>query len=169
MEFLDNSLKRKSQKLSYGKVIHTVANNIMEYDLNKKNMNEKLLKMKRLSLEFSKDIKKSEKTSIGRILPHHYAFHWLYLNHRVDKDENFLVTKTCTGCGTCSKICPLNNIVLENGTPSFRGHCDVCVACMQWCPQKAIHGNKRVKNRTQFHNPDIRLSEMFYRKKSTIN
>lgn len=50
------------------------------------------------------------------------------------------VSEKCTGCGLCAKVCPANNIVMENGRPEWTHRCENCLACYNFCPQKAISG-----------------------------
>lgn len=65
---------------------------------------------------------------------------------------------TCTGCGICEKICPVQNIHMQNGHPVWNHRCEQCVACAQWCPQNSIQVNN--KSRNQYHHPEITLKDI---------
>ena len=59
--------------------------------------------------------------------------------------KSFRVTDKCTGCGKCEQLCPLNNVKLENGKPTWGDRCTHCMACIAGCPHEAIeYGNKTV-------------------------
>lgn len=46
---------------------------------------------------------------------------------------------TCTGCGTCSRICPKRAITMEKGCPSIdRSACIRCFCCQEFCPVGAM-------------------------------
>lgn len=55
-------------------------------------------------------------------------------------DRNFAVSAACNGCGTCESVCAVRNIAVENGRPVWQGRCEHCLACYNFCPQKAITG-----------------------------
>lgn len=57
--------------------------------------------------------------------------------HPVDK--KMLISDDCTGCGICSKVCPMENITLENGKAHYGDRCISCYACYHRCPSAAIH------------------------------
>jgi len=78
------------------------------------------------------------------------------------KDKNFWTDDKCNGCGTCSKVCPANNIEINEGKPQWLHKCEQCVACMQWCPQKSIQYKKVTINRGRYHHPDILVKELFH-------
>lgn len=78
-----------------------------------------------------------------------------------EKDNNFWVDGNCTGCGICSKLCPANNIKINNGKPEWKHKCEQCLSCMQWCPQKSIQYKQRTINRGRYHHPDIIVKELF--------
>jgi formate hydrogenlyase subunit 6/NADH:ubiquinone oxidoreductase subunit I len=74
-------------------------------------------------------------------------------------DRSITVNEKCTGCGICSKICPVNNIGIENGKPIWLHKCEMCFACDEWCPQKAIHHWAKIEGK-DYHHPNIKLNDM---------
>ena len=54
------------------------------------------------------------------------------------KDKDFYVKDSCVGCGKCQKLCPLNNIKMVDGKPTWNGDCTHCMACIGNCPVQAI-------------------------------
>lgn len=52
-------------------------------------------------------------------------------NPKIDRER-------CVGCGVCERLCPMNNIRLENGRAVAGGRCTMCYRCFSKCPQKAI-------------------------------
>ena len=69
--------------------------------------------------------------------------------------KKFLTTDSCDGCGQCSKLCPLNNIEIENGKPHWGNTCTHCMACIASCPQKAIEYGKVTVGRNRYYNTKI--------------
>lgn len=59
------------------------------------------------------------------------------------KDKAFVASDECIGCGKCVKLCPLNNIRLEENKPVWGGNCTHCMACISYCPTKAIEYGKK--------------------------
>lgn len=78
-------------------------------------------------------------------------------------DQNFVLSDNCTGCGICRKICPLNNITLNHDCkPEWHHTCECCMACIQWCPERAIEYGTISPSKQRYHNPNISLNEMFF-------
>ena len=77
-------------------------------------------------------------------------------------DKNFWTNKRCDGCGICLKVCPVNNIKMNEGKPEWLHKCEQCVACMQWCPQRSIQYNKATTYRERYHHPDVEVKELFH-------
>lgn len=73
------------------------------------------------------------------------------------EDKKFRVNDNCDSCGVCSKVCPVNNIVVEGSKPEFKHHCEHCLACLHWCPKTAITYKNKV---WQYHHPSVKLADM---------
>jgi ferredoxin/flavodoxin len=95
-----------------------------------------------------------------------------FLNSHLTMDEirplmdvSFHTDDKCDGCGLCSRICPVNNIKMVDGAPSWQHHCERCMACLQWCPKEAIEFDKDSIGRKRYHHPDVKISDMLMAKK----
>lgn len=52
--------------------------------------------------------------------------------------KRFRTTESCTLCTLCEKICPTNNISIENGQIKHAKKCMLCMRCIYSCPENAI-------------------------------
>ena len=81
-------------------------------------------------------------------------------------DESFFAEDYCAGCGQCERICPVQNIKIVNGRPEWQHRCEHCVACISWCPKKAIQYGENAsvggvtKQRRRYHNPEVKVTEL---------
>ena len=77
-------------------------------------------------------------------------------------DASFSVSGACTSCGTCAKVCPVENIAMEQGRPAWQHRCECCCACLHFCPVQAIDLNvmQGTKGRGRYHHPDLKMSDM---------
>ena len=66
-------------------------------------------------------------------------------------DKPFFSTDDCISCGMCAKVCPMQNITLENGRPVWHGNCNTCDACYHYCPKNAIQYGKKTKGKGKYH------------------
>jgi len=75
-------------------------------------------------------------------------------------DRKFWVDDNCSHCAICSKVCPVHNIVLQDGKPIWRMRCEQCFACLQWCPQEAIQYGKKTPQYERYRHPEVQLNDI---------
>lgn len=74
-------------------------------------------------------------------------------------DRAFWADDKCNNCGTCQKVCPAQNIKMEDGKPVWMHNCQQCMACLQWCPTEAIQFGRSTVGRRRYHNPNVELAD----------
>lgn len=52
-------------------------------------------------------------------------------------------TDTCTGCGTCTEVCPTEAIRVQGGKAAIGMECIDCGACPRVCPEGAVRKQAR--------------------------
>jgi epoxyqueuosine reductase QueG len=56
----------------------------------------------------------------------------------------------------------VNNIMMVNDRPSWLHHCELCCACLHFCPVQAIQLNVLfgTKERGRYRHPDLKIADM---------
>lgn len=77
-------------------------------------------------------------------------------------DQSFVLHDTCTSCGTCASVCPVRNIVMIGGKPAWQHHCELCLACLHFCPVQAIDLDMLfgTRGRGRYRHPDLTILDM---------
>ena len=153
---LKSALKAKGLKLNYGKGIKMPDNYILLYNPTDPNKCDDLLNKNDVMLKrFAEDII-SRKHSVTKCP---LVMNSMYKN--IEKlDAKFSVKDSCSGCGVCERICPVKNIKIENGKPVWLHRCEHCVACISWCPERAIEYGNKTDKRNRYCNPRISVNEL---------
>ncbi len=89
-------------------------------------------------------------------------FHGLAIKKFKDIDSTFMVEDSCKGCGNCAKLCPRSNIIIENNRPVFLHNCELCHACIQWCPNFAIKHPNFDSMLKQYRNSEVRMNDLIF-------
>jgi Fe-S-cluster-containing hydrogenase component 2/flavodoxin len=76
-------------------------------------------------------------------------------------DQNFSVNEKCNHCNICEKVCPVADIKMTDGRPTWQGNCEHCLACIQWCPTEAIQYGTKTVNRKRYHHPEVHAKELY--------
>ena len=70
------------------------------------------------------------------------------------KAEKFYTKDSCTGCGLCENLCPVNNVKLKDGKPVWDDFCTHCMACICGCPMEAIEYGKISTGKPRYKCPE---------------
>lgn len=76
-------------------------------------------------------------------------------------DHQFGVMEECTGCAICEMICPVENIVMnDSDRPEWKHECELCLACLSWCPEDVIHFAEQTLGRAPYRHPDYAAHDL---------
>lgn len=160
LSHLREKLKIRGYSLNAGFYIRMPDNYITAYSIPGEQAREKYFNQadKKLSSIIPK-IK-----AMSHIIEREYSvvlrplIHDFYLKNLDKIDNNFFADEKCNSCGICEKICHCGNISMENGKPQWKHNCQLCLACIHYCPNKAIQYKKGTLNRERYHHPDVPLT-----------
>lgn len=68
--------------------------------------------------------------------------------------KKFYATDQCISCGKCERVCPLKNIQLKDKKPVWGHDCTHCMACISYCPTKAIEYGKKTVGKQRYICPE---------------
>lgn len=90
-----------------------------------------------------------------------FLYRFLYGNLK-KMDKEFAANENCIGCATCQKVCPINNITMEENKPVWNknNRCQVCLAYHDWCPKEAIVHPSTKAGVKRYHNPNVTVKKL---------
>ena len=156
---MDCLLKARGQKLSLSLGLSMPGNSF----INKPEVDEAYLKAQRENIENLLPALQAREA-------YEYVFDGVIKETPVDTANNFrgiLAEDTCIGCGRCVSVCPMDNIILEDGKARIGNNCATCLACFHWCPVEAIYMSKQenIARRSKYHHPDVTFEDIVGMKK----
>ena len=80
-------------------------------------------------------------------------------NKNAINTKKFYATDKCTACGICESVCNSNSIKVS-GKPQWGEKCTQCLACIHYCPVKAIQYGKGTETKGRYKNPNVSTLEM---------
>ena len=151
-----NLLRSKSIQLNYGKMLISPSNYLPEFVA--KDSEESRQKIDENISIISNAVKNRESNRIPATTILNKIIYTTFPNE--NSDRYFTVSSSCTGCGTCAKVCPAKNISIEDSRPVFHHKCEHCLGCLHNCPAQAIDWKNRTKNKPRFRNAGVTLDEL---------
>lgn len=107
-------------------------------DENKRTVNKAVIKIE----ETVKNLKNGKAPKEGLGVFYHMAGLFgqrLYFYNKTKKySDKLKINNYCIGCGVCVKVCPMNNITVENKRAVAKDRCTMCYRCISKCPKRAI-------------------------------
>lgn len=158
---ITKALRKKGKSLSGGFNVQMPGNYIKMYDMiSRGEIDDLLAKARAKAQAIAETIcanGKSDKRD--KLLPLALAVNGVWQSGVHTSDRKYFVDAACTGCGLCARLCPVNNIALVGGKPSWHHACEECLACVHGCPQKAINAKTTV-GRARYGNPSIPCQDL---------
>jgi ferredoxin len=152
-------LENKGLQVQYGSVVKMFANYVALYKM-ANNPTERAAESSIAVKQVCAEINRRVQNKIPRS---NFVLSLLYnimSSSYAVKSKGFRVSDACNGCKNCANICPVDNITMKGDKPIFDSKCEQCMACIQWCPKKAIDYKKKTQTRGRYHHPDISFRDM---------
>lgn len=166
---LDKILRKKGQRLQAGFAVLMPGNSIAPYNSTNsaEETKKRILAAPSKAAEIAECIARREQSSFAgsaTLRKRLKGFH-NFLRHRVFNNvpKSFWVADACDLCGLCARICPENNIAIVSDKVRWGKHCQICLACIHWCPKHAIQNGEETIKRKRYHHPDISIDDVLCR------
>ena len=157
---IDGLLRTNGAKLSYAASLKMVSNYIIMYDVKPEKVENTLAQADSALSVIITDLTNRKSHKIGRgtgLIP---MIHKKIVAGYKNADKDYNVSDACNGCDVCVSVCPADNIELADGRPSFKHNCEHCLACIHWCPRKAINYKEKTQKRNRYHHPNVKAGQL---------
>lgn len=73
--------------------------------------------------------------------------------------KKFYANDNCTACGICESVCNCRNIKVQD-KPRWGEKCIQCLACIHFCPVRAVQYGKGTEKKGRYTNPNITINDI---------
>jgi ferredoxin len=154
-------LRKKGQELSAGFYVKMVDNYLPHFDMPLPEAQEPVYQNVKAKVDaIIECVRRREKKVEREKALLLYPTNPIYIPLLKRNDRFYTVDETCTSCGICRKVCPVNNIELKDGKPVWMHNCEFCLACIHYCPQKAIQWKDITQKKGRYHYKGISSKEI---------
>jgi len=166
---IETILNAKSKALSAGFYIKMPNNYIIGFDVHSEARQKEFFEEAIKNIEIIRKTVEENENNLGKDIFEKRRiksekFNKNFRDNVYGSDKSFYAEDTCTSCGICVNICPVNNITLVEGIPQWQHKCQQCLACINFCPEKCIQfGDKTLKTQ-RYHHPEITIKDIINQK-----
>ena len=165
LQQLDNILETKMKTLNTGFFIRMPSNFIIGYNTASEAVQKELFENSINQVEKITNIIKENGENFQKGMRTSERMNKKFREKVYASDKSFFAEDNCTGCGICEDVCPVNNIVLTEGLPQWQHKCQQCLACINFCPEKAIQFDTKSLETGRYHHPEITVQDIMNQKK----
>lgn len=164
MKVMDKALVKRNMKLDSGFSVVMPNNYIIIGDVDSKEVEAKKLAAAEEALKNISKVIKERKKGVFEVEKGFMP--WLLtsvinplFNRNAVDTKKFYAKDNCTSCGICEKVCNCNNIKVQE-KPQWGNECTQCLACIHYCPVKAVQYGKGTEKKGRYTNPNVRIGEL---------
>jgi NAD-dependent dihydropyrimidine dehydrogenase PreA subunit len=167
---IEKFLRAKSKNLHAGFFITMPTNYILGYNVHSEEQQKRFFKIANKKVkEIAEIVKENGKNIDSDILKN--------VNNRDERlnkdfrdevnenDKSFYANDYCTNCGICEQVCPVNNIIIVDDKPQWQHGCQLCLACIHYCPEKSIQYGVETLKAGRYHHPEVSVNDLISQKK----
>lgn len=163
-EWASDFCKQHGIKVDYANTLLMVDNYLPSFDMDEQKAMDKHIpeQLEQILLDI-KERKQYIKTPTEDGREKYHTVQERFKAHpELNNGEQIQITSKCSGCGICSRVCPLGNIRIVNGkAEKINKECEFCLACAHHCPSKAIVMSISDKNpNARYRNEHIKLQDI---------
>lgn len=164
VEIFDSLAQKEGIKFDYLTTIIMVDNFVVSHDIDEE------IRMEKHVAENLAQIKEDIGTRRAWMQPvteEERQQHWDRYGRDIDRamsatsQNTFQIRRErCVGCGACTRVCPMGNWKLTSTGIATEGTCQMCLACLHACPQKAIRLGRELNPEARWRHPGVTLQDI---------